>query len=179
MMLVAASYDQTPPFALEACAAKVIDVYDADTVTVAIEVLPGQISRWSVRIVGVDAPEIRPKRDNPHRALEKRAAIRCRDALIERLVGFPVRRGLTRSRVRTLFAASEKLVRLEPIGFDKYGRILGDIKLPDSGVSAKTQLIGGGFARDYGGGSRAPWTEEDLLRILGEEGANVTNRPVT
>ena len=178
MLLSTASYHQTPPFALEACPAKVVDVYDADTITVAIEVFPGQISRWQVRILGVDAPEIRPKRSNPHRLLEKRAAIRCRDALIEYLIGFRVQHKLTRPRIRTLLAASEKLVRLEPVGFDKYGRVLGDIRLPDTGASAKNQLIGGGFARDYGGGTRTPWTQEDLLRILAED-ADIADRPVT
>jgi len=178
MLLSSASYHQTPPFTLEPSAAKVIDVYDADTITVAVEVFPGQISRWQVRILGVDAPEMRPQKNNPHRALEKRAAIRCRDALIETLLGFRMQRKLTRTRIRTLFAASEKLVRLEPVGFDKYGRVLGDIRLPDSGASAKTQLIGGGFARDYGGGTRTPWTEEDLLQILRED-ADVAGGPVT
>ena len=166
MLLSTASYDDTPAFTLEPCVAKVLDVYDADTVDGSHRSFSGRISRWQVRIVGVDCPEIRPKRGNPHRLLEKQAAIVCRDALIEYLTGLQVRGKMTRSKIRSILSASERLVRLEPKGFDKYGRVLADIKLPDNGMSAVNRLIGGGFARSYRGGTRSPWTEEELTDIV-------------
>lgn len=166
MLLSTATYVQTPPFALEPCAAKVVDVYDADTCTVAVEVFPGRLARFQVRIVGVDTPEMRPKRGSEHRELEKRAAKRSRDALVEHLMGMSLPPGqLTRRRIRTLLGASERVVRLEPQGFDKYGRVLGDIKLHD-GMSARDRLLGGGWGRPYNGGTRTPWTEEALRDML-------------
>jgi len=166
MLLSTATYAETPPFALEPCAAKVIDVYDADTCTVAVEVFPGRLARFQVRIVGVDTPEMRPKRGSAHRDLEKEAAKRSRDALVEHLLGMPLPAGrVTRKRIRTLLGASERTVRLEPMGFDKYGRVLGDIKLHD-GMSARDRLLGGGWARPYDGGTRTPWTEEVLRNML-------------
>jgi len=166
MLLSTATYTETPSFALEPCAAKVIDVYDADTCTVAVEVFPGRLARFQVRIVGVDTPEMRPKRGSAHRELEKRAAKRGRDTLVEHMLGMPLPVGrITRKRIRTLLGASERVVRLEPRGFDKYGRVLGDIKLHD-GMSARVRLLGGGWARPYDGGTRTPWTEEALRNML-------------
>jgi len=167
MSLSTTTYAETPAFALEPCAAKVIDVYDADTCTVAVEVFPGRLARFQVRIVGVDTPEMRPKRASAHRELEKTAAKRSRDALIEHLLGMslPAGRTTTRKRIRTLLGASERIVRLEPRGFDKYGRVLGDIKLHD-GMSARDRLLGGGWAKPYDGGTRTPWTEEALRNML-------------
>lgn len=171
MMLAAAHYDNVEPFCISACVAKIIDIYDADTVTCAFE-LEGNIVRMSVRITGLDTPEIRPKRSNPLRLLESRAARRSRDAVVAMCTGIPVRGRQTRRSIRAILGASEKLVRLEPYGFDKYGRILGDIRLED-GISLRDRLLSEGWARIYGGGTRGPWTEQTLLAI-----ADATDTPV-
>lgn len=171
MMLAAAHYDNVEPFCISPCVAKIVDIYDADTVTVALE-LEGKIVRMPVRITGLDTPEIRPKRSNPLRLLESRAARRSRDAVVAMCTGIPVRGRQTRRSIRAILGASEKLVRLEPYGFDKYGRILGDIKLED-GISLRDRLLSEGWARIYGGGTRDPWTEEMLLAI-----ADATDTPV-
>ena len=49
MMLAAAHYDNVEPFCISPCVAKIVDIYDADTVTVALK-LEGNIVRMPVRI---------------------------------------------------------------------------------------------------------------------------------
>ena len=170
-MLSTVHYDSVEPFCIDPCVAKIVDIYDADTVTVALK-LEGKVIRMPVRIKGLDTPEIRPKKTNSHRLLEKRAAKRSRDAVVAMCTGVPVRGGQTRRSIRAILGACEKLERLEPYGFDKYGRILGDIRLED-GISLRDRLLSEGWARAYGGGTRVAWTEEMLLAI-----ADATDTPV-
>lgn len=47
---------------------------------------------------------------------------------------------------------------------DKFGRMLGDITV--LGASLAGYLLGNGYARHYSGGTRAPWTTEELKKIL-------------
>ena len=70
-------YDDTIPFVPEFSKCKVIKVYDGDTITVAAY-LKGQKQcyRFSVRLRGIDSPEIKTHNDG-----EKLAAIKSRDSL--------------------------------------------------------------------------------------------------
>ena len=72
------SFDTTPQFKLQAtCPCKVLDCYDGDTVTVALQLGDGRLARFTVRLLGIDTPERRPKRSRGQpglAALEKQAA---------------------------------------------------------------------------------------------------------
>ncbi len=50
----------TPVFLFEGVhlAARLLYVHDGDTVTVAAEVHPGRVCQMSVRLLGIDAPEV-------------------------------------------------------------------------------------------------------------------------
>ena len=83
---------------------RVIKVYDSDTITVA-NYMPYQNSalyRFSVRINGIDCPEIKTK--NP---TEKQCAIIARDTLSDKILN--------------------KNVELRNVTLEKYGRILADV----------------------------------------------------
>jgi len=80
--------------------ARVIKVYDGDTITIATrfpEFHPTNIYKFQVRLNGLDAPEIKGKTTE-----EKLAAINSRDRLAKKIMG--------------------KDVELRDIGFEKYGR---------------------------------------------------------
>lgn len=114
--------------------ASVLSVIDGDTVAVEAHIWPGQTLRVSVRIRGVDAPELRGRC-----AAERRAAQRSRTALIG-LVG-------------------TGRVRLVDISGDKYfGRVIADLVLPD-GRHASATLLGEGLARAYAGAARRSWCD--------------------
>ena len=109
---------------------KVIKVYDGDTITIASKV-PGlynsPIYKFSVRLNGIDAPEMRTKCED-----EKEIATLARDALSEKIMG--------------------KEIRLENIKTEKYGRVLCDIYLGESHLNQ--WLIDEKYALPYDGGTK-------------------------
>jgi endonuclease YncB( thermonuclease family) len=84
---------------------KVIKVYDGDTITIATRLLHDKtIYRFSIRLRGIDSPEIHGKTEN-----EKLLAIKSRDALTHLI--------------------HHKIVVLKNVEYEKYGRLLADIYL--------------------------------------------------
>ena len=101
-------YKDTMPFIPPITCGKVIKVYDGDTITIASK-LPNMnepIYRFSVRLLGIDSPEIKGKSFT-----EKELAIKARDALHELIF--------------------DKMVTLQNVSTEKYGRILADVYLDD------------------------------------------------
>ena len=122
----------TARFVPELTQVKVVSVYDGDTLTVAgrhAGVGPPRL--FSVRLVGVDTPEIKGVT-----AEEKAAALAARDAL----------RGRVLSRMATLTVK----------GNDKYGRLLADVA-DETGEDMSAWLIENGYGRAYDGGRRWAW----------------------
>jgi endonuclease YncB( thermonuclease family) len=105
---------------------RVIKVYDGDSITIAAK-LPYKASplyRFSIRLSGIDCPEIRSK--DP---FEAELAIYIRD-LVRNLV-------------------YEKEVELRNLGKDKYGRVLADVLY--LGRSVNEWLIDNSLAVRYSG----------------------------
>lgn len=122
-------YRDTIPFVPPIQYGKVIKVYDGDTVTIA-SVLPNTtepIYRFSIRLNGIDTPEIRGKTQE-----EKELAIQVRDALAEKIYG--------------------KMVELRNVGNEKYGRVLAEIYL--DGENINQWLVDENFAVAYDGGKK-------------------------
>ena len=121
-------YNETVPFKPEISRCKVIKVYDGDTITVAA-FLKGQSQcyRFSVRMRGIDSPEI--KTQNP---LEKIAAINSRDKLSAKILN--------------------KIVYLKDIGNEKYGRILADVIFKGDNMSQ--WMLDNDMAVHYNGGKK-------------------------
>jgi hypothetical protein len=108
---------------------RVIKVYDGDTITIAAK-LPyddSPLYRFSVRLSGIDAPEIRGKDED-----EKLAAQNAKHAL-ENLI-------------------LHKMVTLKNKTTEKYGRILADIYCEDLHVN--DWLLKNHYAIPYDGGTK-------------------------
>jgi len=109
---------------------KVTRVYDGDTITIASRV-PGlynsPIYKFSVRLNGIDAPEMTGKD-----ADEKEIAIKARDALTAKILG--------------------REIRLENIQTEKYGRLLSDIYLGNTHINK--WMIEERYAVAYDGGKK-------------------------
>lgn len=108
---------------------KVIKVYDGDTITVASKLNSNDstIYRFSVRLLGIDSPEIKGKSET-----EKRLAKQSRDALYEFIYG--------------------KIVKLENVTTEKYGRILANVIC--DGINVSTWMLDNKFAISYDGGKK-------------------------
>ena len=120
-------YNDTIPFTFPIKYGKVIKVYDGDTITIAAK-LPntdGPVYRFSVRLDGIDTPEIKGKS-----VAERELAKQARDALHELIYG--------------------KVVELRNVANEKYGRILADVYIGDTNVNQ--WLISENFAVLYDGG---------------------------
>ena len=112
--------------------AKVIKVYDGDTFTVEAYPWPGLEAKASVRVDGVDTPEIRGKCD-----AEKQKAIEAREFVKGLILG--------------------EVVQLENVKHGKYaGRVVAEVIL-DGGENLAEKIISQGLGREYHGGTREGW----------------------
>ena len=115
--------------------ADVIRVRDGDSIDVVAKVWPGNEIRVSVRIRGIDAPELRARCSK-----EKRQAVAAREHLIYLLNGKPV--------------------HLLSISSGKYfGRVLANVTTAN-GMSIKENMLESGLVRPYRGKKRKSWCED-------------------
>ena len=122
-------WKDTIPFVAPVLGGRVIKVYDGDTITIASK-LPYDASplyRFSVRLNGLDAPEIKSKNNE-----EKIAAINVREILSELIL--------------------HKYVHLENIQTEKYGRILADVYIENLHINK--YLLDNKYAVPYDGGKK-------------------------
>jgi micrococcal nuclease len=138
-------WEDTIEFTFPITGGRVIKVYDADTITIASK-LPYESSpmyRLSVRLNGIDTPEIKGKGISDE---EKEAAKLARD-FVANLV-------------------FNKFVRLENIASEKYGRILADVYIGD--VHLNEILIRQRYAVKYDGGTKIKPTSWLKYKLTGE-----------
>ena len=122
-------WEDTIPFTVPIHGGKVIKVYDGDSITIAAR-LPFKDSllfRFSVRLSGIDTPEMKGKNDD-----EKEAAKNAKKAL-ENLI-------------------LNKIITLKNIDSEKYGRILADVYLEE--IHVNEWLIKERYAVRYDGGAK-------------------------
>ena len=122
-------YENTVPFVPPITLGKVIKVYDGDTFTI-VSKLPyngSPMYRFSVRINGIDSPEIKGKTAN-----EKELAKKSREALSNLILG--------------------KIITLQNVSTEKYGRILADVYLGD--LCVNEWMITNNYAVKYDGGTK-------------------------
>ena len=139
-----ATYNNLRPFVPEISEGKIIRVYDGDTVTIAARfkidgVYVPKLFRYNVRLRGIDSPEMKTKNST-----EKSLALKSRDALTELIM--------------------DRMVRLENVEYDKYGRILANI-ITEDGINVSNWMISNGYAVEYDGGTKhrpAEWTDVQI-----------------
>lgn len=122
-------WEDTVEFTFPIQGGQVIKVYDGDTITIAAK-LPfaeSPLYRLSVRLNGIDTPEIKGKTED-----EKTAAKQARDALSSLILN--------------------KYVTLQNIQTEKYGRILADVFVEK--VNLNEWLVSERYAIKYDGGTK-------------------------
>jgi micrococcal nuclease len=133
------TYESSVPFKPSFSSGKVVKVYDGDTITIATQldkqVDTGVTYRFSVRLRGIDCPEMRTKNAN-----EKKCAKLAKTLVMD--------------------AIYEKIVTLENIDYDKYGRVLADVMTED-GRHVNDLLLKENLAVEYSGGKKS--TPDDWM----------------
>jgi endonuclease YncB( thermonuclease family) len=131
-----ADWDNTAPFIPPVTRGKVIKVYDGDTITIASK-LPyksSQMYRFSVRLRGIDSPEIKSKS-----LAEKELAMNSKTCLSNLILG--------------------QIVELKNVSTEKYGRILADVYIDN--VNVNTWMLENKLALPYDGGKKTRPPEWD------------------
>jgi endonuclease YncB( thermonuclease family) len=109
--------------------------YDGDTCYVTVPALPKELQSMSIRILGIDTPEIKGECES-----EKELAKKAREL------------------ANSLFK-SAKVIEFKDIDWDKYGgRILANVYLDGELYSDK--LIAAGLAKPYFGETKESWCEQ-------------------
>ncbi|WP_252912014.1 thermonuclease family protein [Aliihoeflea aestuarii] len=115
--------------------ASVVRVIDGDTVEADAHVWPGHTVRVSVRLRGIDAPELR-SRCEAERVLAQKA----------------------RAHLSALLQSGS--VRVRNVARDKFfGRVVADLET-DAGEDVAPLLLAADLARPYAGGRRASWCDD-------------------
>jgi micrococcal nuclease len=122
--------------------AKCVSVYDGDTIHVVFK-MPNhnECYKWVIRVNGVDTPELRTRNK-----YEKQLGYKARDFLSNLIL--------------------DKIIILECLDFDKYGRLLGEIYSEGNEKSISNQMIEQGHAKAYDGGTKAKWQEPDVDPVV-------------
>lgn len=112
--------------------AEIVAVIDGDTVKLRAHIWLGQEVEISVRLAGIDTPELRGDCD-----AERHLAQQARDYLAILLAG--------------------ATVSLRDIAYDKYGGRVVALLFDAAGRDLGAALVAAGYARPYDGGKRAAW----------------------
>jgi micrococcal nuclease len=123
------NYKETNIFIPQIRFAKVVKVYDGDTITVAAKLpfIDSPIYRFSVRLNGIDSPEIKGTTEK-----ERKLAVQSRNVLYNMIFG--------------------KIIELKNNGKEKYGRLLADIYYNDMHVNK--WMVDNNYAVKYDGGKK-------------------------
>jgi micrococcal nuclease len=128
--------DKTPNFTMngKVVDAKIVAVHDGDSVHAVFEMF-GTHYNWVCRISHVDTPEVTTKN-----VKEKEYGLVVRDKLRELIMN--------------------KIVKLNCFEFDKYGRLLVEISVPDMKLKVHEWLIENKYAYPYEGKTKQKWFTE-------------------
>tara|TARA_B100000405_G_scaffold175684_1_gene122867 strand:- start:24 stop:461 length:438 start_codon:yes stop_codon:yes gene_type:complete len=131
------TYKDTIPFVPPISEGIVVKCYDGDTITVATR-LPYETSplyRFSVRVLGIDCPEIRTK------CKDEKQCAKMAKAHLKQLI-------------------MNQKVKLNVQGTDKYGRVLADVEVfkDDQSINIAEEMIKNRYAIVYSGGKKNPPT---------------------
>jgi micrococcal nuclease len=136
-------WEDTVEFTFPITGGQVIKVYDGDTITIASK-LPfadSPLYRLSVRLDGIDTPEIKSKSED-----EKTCAKEARDELAALILN--------------------KDIQLKNIKTEKYGRILADVYFGE--IHINQWLIEKRMAVKYGGGTKIKPTSWRQYKLTGQ-----------
>lgn len=119
--------------------AKHCNIYDGDTFSVIFE-YKGELIKYKCRCMGYDCAEMKPHKDKPNRDQEKELAIKAKNRLEELLNKHPT-----------------KLIKIECLDFDKYGRLLINVYNMVDSKSINDIMIEEGHGKSYTGGTKEEW----------------------
>ena len=116
---------------------KVVDVYDGDSIKVVFR-HSGMLNKWTIRMAGYDAPELRPRLNTPNRESVIESAKISKEFLKSLVMNEP-----------------KQIVYIQCGKMDKYGRLLGTVYINhEDNISVNDLMIQNRMGYEYYGGTK-------------------------
>lgn len=142
---------ETPTFSLSGkeCACRLVDMYDADTLTLIVPLFDG-VYKFACRVYGIDTAEVKSG------SVElKTLAQKAKNRMLQLCgVGVDLERMYSRKEVQRLLSEQVVLVWCKFGEFDKYGRPLVTVYDTGSRMELAGELVKEGLANAYFGGTK-------------------------
>tara|TARA_B100000161_G_C33549643_1_gene414757 strand:- start:1411 stop:1902 length:492 start_codon:yes stop_codon:yes gene_type:complete len=133
--------------------AKVVDVYDGDTCTIVLY-LNNNFTKFKLRCLGYDSPEMKPPKDIKDRDKLINMAIKSRNYFISRVTNclIDIDKHYTKKELKELIDTNTKLIKVKSHGWDKYGRFLGEIFIKNQNLNQ--EMVNKNYGYEYDGGTK-------------------------
>jgi len=143
---------------------KIVECYDGDTCKIVL-IINGTLAKFNCRLMSIDAPEMKPPLDKPDRLLEIASACKCRNRLLQLSTNCFDNCDLNcqykKAEIKTFIQSNTKLIMVECLEFDKYGRLLVnlyELKNGEKEDSYNQKLIAENLVKKYDGGTKQGFT---------------------
>lgn len=124
--------------------AKVIDIYDGDTITI-VFIYKGILIKYRLRMEGYDSPELKPQLNCDNRDL----IVKCGN--------------LSKKKLEDLILNKIVYIKFSTKN-DKYGRLLGIVYF--NGININQVMINEGYGKNYSGGKKETFSYTELSDII-------------
>ena len=132
---------------------KIVEIYDGDTCKIVL-LNNNILQKFNCRINGIDTPEMKPLLSKSNREIEIKNAYRCRNKLIQICTNIIPTVDIDFNGKKISLDTNTKIVYIECLEFDKYGRLLVNIYDTFKSMSYNEILVNEGFAKKYNGGTK-------------------------
>lgn len=139
--------------------AKVVDVYDGDTCSIVI-FLNKNFTKFKLRCLGYDTPEMKPPKDCKNRDQLIDMAIKSRNYFISKVTNcnIEINKHYSKSELKELLSQNTKIIKVKSHGWDKYGRFLGEIFINNKNFNQ--EMIDKNYGYKYDGGTKKQFSIE-------------------
>jgi endonuclease YncB( thermonuclease family) len=131
--------------------ARLIDVYDGDTVTCIFPIFGNNYFKFNLRLMGIDTAEL--KNDNLE---SKKKAYEARHKILKKCCdeNYNLMIDCSRHAIQDFLKSNEVYVWIECFDFDKYGRVLANVYKKQGDMSLSELLLNANLAYAYDGGKK-------------------------
>jgi endonuclease YncB( thermonuclease family) len=144
--------------------ARVVDIYDADTIICIIYIF-NDFYKFNIRLGGIDTCEMKS-----HNEVLKQHAYVARNRLFALITGITINNTFTRIQLREILNTNNYVIKILCDKFDKYGRLLGYIYNMNTHnndvINSYNQiLVKEKLAYEYSGKTKL--TDKEQIKLLG------------
>ncbi len=138
---------------------RVIDIIDGDTIVIIMNAPAGAYHKYHIRLYGIDVCELKSNLKEQSKHIRK---IVLEFLLKKHCAVVDGGTDLERPYIRDALVETPCIVSIACYRFDKYGRVLADVKRIRDGESVGQYLLNLGLAKPYFGGTKPTHSKENI-----------------